>query len=111
VQVEGAWDGAVVLACPQELATKLAAAMFDSAGEPSPSDVQDALGEITNMLAGNIKALLPHPSRITLPVVAFGSDYQLAMLGTHIRAEVTFSSQGESFVVSVLQQSRGGDGS
>ena len=32
-------------------------------------EVQDALGEISNMIAGNIKPLLPGASRISLPSV------------------------------------------
>ena len=105
VQVDGAWDGAVVLRCSQRLAGRIAAAMFASPGEPAVEEVSDAMGEITNILAGNIKALLPQPCRITLPVVALGSDYQLQMLRTQALAEVAFSCQGETFVVTVLQPS------
>lgn len=105
VQIEGAWEGAVVFRCPERLGKLLADSMFGkSSANRDTSDINDALGEITNILTGNIKALLPQPSRITLPVIASGNDYQLVVLGTEITAEVAFSCQGETFVVTILHQ-------
>lgn len=105
VQIEGAWEGAVVFRCPERLGILLADSMFgDSSANRDTSDIRDALGEITNILTGNIKALLPQPSRITLPVIASGNDYELEVLGTETMAEVAFSCLGETFVVTMLHQ-------
>lgn len=105
VQVEGAWEGAVVLRCSTALAGVLAGAMFHDDSAPDPADVSDAMGELTNILAGNIKALLPQPCRIALPVVALGRDYQVQMLRTRPLAEVAFGCRGDMFVVTLLEQS------
>ena len=37
----------------------------------SLEDVQDALGEVANVVGGNLKALLPEGSTLSLPVVGY----------------------------------------
>ena len=34
------------------------------------AEVVDALGELTNMIGGNVKSLLPAPSQLSLPMVS-----------------------------------------
>lgn len=106
VQIDGAWNGAVMLQCGAELATRLAAELF-RADAPGPDDVRDTIGELTNMMAGNVKALLPEPSRISLPAVAFGNDYAITVLGTKPVATVAFTSADAPLVVTVLQGAAG----
>lgn len=68
VEIYGAWSGTVVLRCDEGFAHTCAAIMLgdDACGDDA---TRDALGELTNMVAGNLKALLPTPSRISLPNV------------------------------------------
>ena len=105
VSIDGAWNGAVLVRCPIGLATTLTAAMFQSATAPTFEDVSDALGELTNMVAGNVKALLPSPCSLSLPAVALGTDYALSVLGTTSVAEVSFTCDGHSLMVTLLQRS------
>lgn len=108
VHIDGAWRGAVVLRCPMALAAAVTAAMFQADVEPEADDIRDALGELANMVAGNVKALLPEPCGISLPAVAFGLDYQLQVVGTVPIAQAAFSSGGQPLVVTLLERSRGG---
>ena len=49
-----------MLHCPAGLARNATPLIFSQPKElVSVNDVQDAIGEITNMIGGNIKALLP----------------------------------------------------
>jgi chemotaxis protein CheX len=105
VQIDGAWHGAVVLQCPLTLARTLTAEMFQAGAEPDLADVYDALGEIANMLGGNVKALLPGPSRLSLPAVAVGSDYQLSVVGTSAVTSLAFTCDGHTLHVTLLEQS------
>lgn len=105
VQIDGAWQGAVMLQCPQVLATMLTALLFQGEGPPPPEEVRDAMGELTNMFAGNVKALLPQPSRISLPTVAFGADYELTVVGTRAVATVSFTCEGSPLTVTLLERS------
>jgi Chemotaxis phosphatase CheX len=74
IEVLDTWRGHVVLECTREMARSMAAAMFLLGREAvGDADVADALGELTNMIGGNIKSLLPAPSRLSMPSVHDGS--------------------------------------
>jgi chemotaxis protein CheX len=105
VQIDGAWHGALVMTCPIALARTLTAQMFQAESAPDLDEVRDALGELANMLGGNVKALLPAPSQISLPAVAIGSDYELSVVGTSELARVSFSCGGQPLVITLLQRS------
>ncbi|HWA75500.1 MAG TPA: chemotaxis protein CheX [Polyangiaceae bacterium] len=67
----GAWEGEVRAILSEALGRRMAGAMLDS--EPDAlahEDVLDAVGEIINMLGGNVKALLPPPCQLSLPSVS-----------------------------------------
>jgi CheY-specific phosphatase CheX len=108
VQIDGAWQGAVMLQCPKLLADRLTTVLFQGDGTPSAEDVRDAIGELTNMLAGNVKALLPEPSRISLPTVAFGADYELSVVGTRAVVTVPFTCEGSPLTVTLLERTSEG---
>lgn len=57
---------------PDHAAGPLAAALLGTPDgqEPTAADVDDAVGEIANIVAGNVKALLPEPSTLSLPRVS-----------------------------------------
>src|SRR5262249_50074130 len=58
IPLTGGWTGVVLLHCHRDLARQAAAVMFEMAGEALPEElVRDGLGELTNMLGGNLKAL------------------------------------------------------
>ena len=107
ITIEGAWDGAVILTCQEELAGSLTTHLF---GErpPAPDDVRDTVGEIVNMVAGNFKALLPDPSRMSLPTVAFGAHYGLSVVGTTQTAVVRLRCGDGLLQVSVHEGRLGG---
>jgi chemotaxis protein CheX len=109
VTIEGAWDGAVMLTCERELAGSLTGRLFGAESEVTPDDVRDAIGEVTNMLAGNIKALLPDPSRISLPTVAVGAHYAVSVVGTTQAAAVRFRCGDGLLQVSLHHGRPGGE--
>src|SRR4051794_2867879 len=104
VHIDGAWHGAVVVRCPLALAALVTTSMFQCDDEPTVDEIRDALGELTNMVAGNVKALLPAPSAISLPTVAFGKQYEISVVGTRRVANVAFTSKSYPLVVSVVQR-------
>lgn len=103
VQVVGAWTGAVILQSPMTLARTLADQMFQSDRPLTLDEVRDALGELANMIAGNVKALFPGPSRISLPTVAAGNDYQFDVVDGSAVSTVFFSCDGEPLRVTLFQ--------
>ena len=73
VTVSGAWAGVIVVSVEHELAHAVTDAMLgtESGDQPVPTeDVVDALGELVNVIGGNIKSLMEGPSKLSLPLVA-----------------------------------------
>lgn len=101
VHIDGSWRGAVILQYGEQLAALLAGELFRSEA-PTSEEVLDTIGEVTNMLAGNIKALLPQPSGISLPTVAVGGDYALTVVGTQVVNTVGFRCGEMPLLVTVL---------
>lgn len=101
VHIDGAWRGAVTLRCPTTLAADLTQRVF---GESTDAEVRDLVGELTNQLGGNIKALLPEGCTLSLPAVAFGSDYELSVVDATVVATVALTCEGAPLLLSLLEQ-------
>jgi chemotaxis protein CheX len=105
VHVTGAWNGAIALHCSESLARRVAAAIFDvEAALATIAQTQDAVGELVNMTGGNLKALLPEPSHLSLPTVAQGTDFSARVPGSRLTGQMAFECQGEPLLVTVLER-------
>ena len=70
VRIDGPTPGALTVTLPAPAAVDAAARMFAiDVAAVAPADVHDAVGEITNMVGGNVKALLSGEHRLGLPSV------------------------------------------
>ncbi|MEX2291028.1 MAG: chemotaxis protein CheX [Mycobacteriales bacterium] len=70
VSISGAWEGSLQLDCPQGHAVAAAATMFSAEiGTVTHEQACDALGELANVVTGNVKSLLPAPSALSIPSV------------------------------------------
>lgn len=104
VAVTGGWRGWVLLACPTRLARTAASAMFDRPAEALTDDeVADALGELTNMIGGNLKSLLPGPSRLSMPAVTVGASASEPMPRAVLVNTVSLACEGLPLTVSIWQ--------
>lgn len=102
VSVTGEWQGSVLLACPARLARMAASAMFDLPAEQLDDEqVADALGELTNMIGGNIKSLIPGPSRLSMPAVTVGASSTVPLPGAALLSTVSLACEGLPLSVSV----------
>jgi chemotaxis protein CheX len=111
VAVTGPWQGCVLLACPTQLARSAASAMFDLPAERLTDDeVADALGELTNMVAGNIKSLLPGPSRLSMPTVMVSASSTVRMPHAVLVNTVSLACEGLPLTVSIWQDLTGPGG-
>jgi len=105
VDIRGQWNGCVNLYIPSSLAASLAEKMFFmEAGTSSINEVQDAIGEVINMIGGNIKAVLPEPNKLSTPkVIEDARTYEWPQ-NLPILASATFKSEcGHTFNVQVRQ--------
>jgi len=105
VAVHGAWNGQILLELTEETALDVSRAMLQT-NDVSPEDVTDAVGELVNMVGGNVKSLMSSPSALTLPMVMSGKVKHRA---THAVSEVCRADlewRGKPLRVSVWSSTR-----
>ena len=104
VYFAGAWRGAVLLECTR-LQARTFAQLLMSIGPPETidEDVRDTLGELANMLAGNLKSVLPGGVVLSMPSVIEGSDYSLQICGNRSIERVPFWSVEDIFGVTLVE--------
>jgi hypothetical protein len=71
VEIVGPWTGTVVLTCSRSTAEQLSRCLLAEHAPPVLDDeeIQDGLGELANVVGGNVKGVLPGPSVLGLPEV------------------------------------------
>ena len=105
LHITGAWEGVVALRCSQALSEKIAGTMFGvEPREATEEQIVDAVGELTNITGGNLKALMTPPCRISLPIITKHSGSPIHVPGGKLVSEIAFKAEGEDFVVSVLER-------
>jgi len=107
IQITGAWNGAILLDCPIEVARKAASVMF-STDEPNltTADLQDAVAELVNMLGGNFKALLTGTCYLSLPAAVEGGDYSTRIPGSMTLGRLALSCEGYAMSIAVLEKTQ-----
>jgi len=103
VQITGAWTGVVLLQCTPDLAHRITEKMYSmNPGAATYQDKKDALGELANMIGGNIKSILPQPSYLSSPYVNLDKNASTFQKTTET-GSVAFQCEGKRFLVSVLK--------
>jgi chemotaxis protein CheX len=108
VQITGGWEGAVVVECTEQAAADFTRAMLGLDDEvPAESDIHDVMGELANMVGGNVKAAVGDDARLSLPTVVVGADLDLAVPGATVAARQTYESGVGGFTVVVMAKAGG----
>jgi len=107
IHISGDFHGVIRLECSRGLIRRAAAVMFAMPEEAlSLDDERDVVGELTNVVAGNIKALIPGSNSISLPTIIEGSDYRVSTLNIESSDDFGFTLDGEVMIVTVVQHRR-----
>jgi chemotaxis protein CheX len=70
VSISGSWQGTVLVGCSVRLARQATATMLALEEDVvTDEDVVDAVGELANMVGGNVKSMLAMDSRLSVPTV------------------------------------------
>ena len=103
LHLAGDWNGAVLLECSRSQACRFAG-RFLSMDPPDTvdDDVRDVLGELANMIGGNLKCVLTRGIRLSMPSVVDGSDYSMRVCGAEVRERIALGCDDGPFWVTVL---------
>ncbi len=107
IHISGDFSGGIRLECSRALIRRAASIMFDLPEEQlNDDDERDVVGELTNVVAGNIKALIPGCNAISLPTIIDGSDYTVSTLDVKSSKDFRFTFNGEFMTVTILEHGR-----
>jgi len=104
VYFAGDWRGTLLVELDYNLAYTIAERMEDVPRPVSVDDyVRDALGELTNMFAGNLKPLLPEGTVMAMPSVTHGDDFSLSFVGARTSSSIPFESPHGAFRLTLVE--------
>jgi chemotaxis protein CheX len=104
IHISGDYHGAIVLESSRIIIRLAASIMFDLPTEELvDADERDVIGELANVVAGNIKALIAGSNSISLPTIIEGSDYRVSTLDVKSRTDFRFTLDGESMTVTIVE--------
>ena len=103
IEITGAWEVTVLMECSAELARKATARMFDKAArEVEAEDIRDVVGELTHMIGGGFKSLLPGTCFLTMPLLLDGNNYGVTLESRGVVCEVAFECEKQPLRVRLL---------
>ena len=111
IELSGSATGTVVIAFPDEVALRIVGRMFGMEFNEVDDTVLDAIGEVTNIIAGGAKSKFDvgdgPPINLGLPTVVRGSEYLVDLPADAVWANVPFGSSIGSFFMRVTLAIKG----
>jgi len=105
VDINGSWNGTFYLSFSMTAARQAAAKMFDADADTlSEDDVRDAVGEVINIIGGNLKSLLPPPALLSLPRVETGLPKPTHLDEAELVSELRFDWIDEPIIIAVWRE-------
>jgi chemotaxis protein CheX len=102
IQLAGGWNGAILLECGGLQARRFTGRFLSSEPRAAADDVVcDMLGELVNMIGGNLKAVLTPGIHLGMPTV-MEADRGVPLERMEVRERLSFQSSDGPFWVSVL---------
>jgi hypothetical protein len=103
VYYAGSWKGALLVECAKVQAMDWAGRLMSLQPPITLDDARDGLGELTNMIAGNLKPLLPPGVGLSLPSVVQGTDYSLRICGGNLSETLCFEDRLGPFRITLVE--------
>jgi chemotaxis protein CheX len=103
VHLSGVWNGALLFECDRRQACQFAGRFLSmDPPEAVTDDVRDVLGELANMIGGNMKSAVAAGLSLSMPSVTDGSDYGLRVCGSEVLDRLAFQCADGPFWVTLL---------
>lgn len=97
--------GMILVECDYDLAISFTERFMPGANPRSiDTDVRDSMGELANMIGGNLKCLLPVETSLSMPTVLCGAELRAFKTSARMKGRLEFESDGRSCCVSLLDQ-------
>lgn len=98
----GTYSGVISIHCPVALALKITSNMLGIDCDEVNEDLNDAIGEIANMLGGSVKQVLSKGGldvKLSIPTVISGEDYTVNSLSDNDCIVIPFTIEDHTLLV------------
>ena len=106
IGLAGEQSGMVVIHAPGATAQFIAGSMLgDESAQFSAAELRDTMGEVANMVAGNIKAWFAEHGvncALSVPTVISGDQFEVKVLAGGKRSTIKFMTHGHPFMVETI---------
>jgi chemotaxis protein CheX len=102
VGLAGAWAGSGTVGCSASLARHVSGQLLMQDFQHVDEEVLDAMGEVCNMILGNVKTLLEEelgPMGLSIPTVIYGRNFTTRSVAKSQWSVVPFRCAGETLEV------------
>ncbi|ACM18857.1 protein phosphoaspartate phosphatase CheX associated with MCPs of classes 40H and 40+24H [Geotalea daltonii FRC-32] len=110
VGLAGTYTGILSIHCPKTFALRITSNMLGMDVADVGEDVNDALGEIANMLGGYVKQILSKGGldiNLSIPTVISGEEYTVNSMSDDNCVIIPFTNEGERFLVALKLRKEG----
>jgi chemotaxis protein CheX len=110
VGLAGTYTGILSIHCPQTFALRITSSMLGMDVTEMGEDVNDALGELANMLGGYVKQTLSKGGldiNLSIPTVISGEEYTVNSTADNDCIIIPFTNEGDRFLVGLKLQKEG----
>lgn len=107
VSFAGSYSGSVSIHCPTDLAEQIVCCMTGLEGLEAHEGVYDALGELANVLAGEIKQALSASGldiQLSMPDCVSGTHYLLSAANHHNTVTISSRLEGQPLYISLVAE-------
>jgi len=104
VHFAGPSPGALMIECSKRDACRVAELLTGIPHHEVNDDVLDGLGELANMVGGNLKSMLHAGAGLSMPCVVEGSDYSMRICGDRPIRRFAFGCRQAVFWVTYVSE-------
>ncbi|THB72598.1 MAG: chemotaxis protein CheX [Desulfobulbaceae bacterium] len=104
IGLAGKVKGVLAIHMPESIAFKITGSFLGIDVDSMNEDVEDAIGEIANMLGGNLKTILSDSGKdidLSLPTTISGKEYDFQSLKNAEREVIIFDTDGGGFIIEI----------
>lgn len=104
IGLAGDWAGTGAFRCSADMAMRISGLMLMQEFTAVDQDVLDAVGEITNMILGNVKTTFEEtlgPMGLSIPTVIYGRNFTTRSVGRSEWTVVPFELDGYSIEIQI----------
>ena len=105
INISGAWQGALMLECPESIVRHAAAMLFASDDEETTTeDIEDAFKELSVIIGKQMRQVLPESTKLSRPSIIHDPDRKAILESLRGLTDLRLSCEGRPVRIALLER-------